>query len=305
VSFLYHAISLSSDYMVLSDENNPVHEDLFGIRAVLAPATVQVPAYFKKRSVHGRFAVYEVSPEGYFSLVDIGASYNGPPATWLEPVSRWLQSWMMRGGEVIAVNSGAFPGVPVIGRWQKLPDPDLRFMQPRGHILAESKVGETYRATIDVSGRPLRPAWSSCPRWPGRSRWSGRPGWPGCATWFGWGRRPWSSLYRIERFIRMACSTEVCWIGRRKDMQSAASFIHAFVNYGLGRRARFGGNEHSHHHRQCDDRHCEALEAATRLIWVHMPSNHEDRVVPSVHIVKLTLLYQFQSYTMLNLLYLT
>jgi hypothetical protein len=149
-SFLYHAISLSSDYAVLRDENNPVDEDFFGIRAVLAPVTLKVPTFFQKRSVHGRFAVYEVSPEGYFSLVDIGASYDGPPSTWLDPVSRWLQSWMMRGGEVIAVNAGTFRGVPVIGRWERLPDPDLRFMQPRGHILNEAKVGEIYRATIDV-----------------------------------------------------------------------------------------------------------------------------------------------------------
>lgn len=62
-SFLYHAISRTSDYMVLRDENNPTHEDFFGIRALVAPATLNLPAYFKKRSVHGRFAVYEASPK--------------------------------------------------------------------------------------------------------------------------------------------------------------------------------------------------------------------------------------------------
>ena len=108
-SYLNHTISLSSDYMVLRDENDPVHEDLFGIRAVVAPATLKVPSDFRRRSVHGRFAVYEASPDGYFSLVDIGASYDGAPATWFDPISTWLQSSMIRSGEVIALDSGSLP----------------------------------------------------------------------------------------------------------------------------------------------------------------------------------------------------
>jgi uncharacterized membrane protein len=149
-SFLYHSISLSSDYMVLRDENDPVHDDLFGIRAVVAPVTLEMPSYFHRHSVHGRFVVYEASTEGYFSLIDIGASYLGPRATWFDPISTWLRSSMIRSGEVIALDSGALPGVPVIQRWQPLPDPAVQFMTPRGRILAESKAGESYRATIDV-----------------------------------------------------------------------------------------------------------------------------------------------------------
>jgi uncharacterized membrane protein len=147
---LYHSISLTSDYMVLRNEFNAADEDFFAIRAVLAPATLNVPSYFRRRSVHGRFAVYEVSTEGYFGLVDLGASYQGPPSTWYEPISKWLPSWMLRAGEVIAVNSGTFPDVPAIGRWDPLPDPNIKFMRPRGRILSESKVNETYRMSVDV-----------------------------------------------------------------------------------------------------------------------------------------------------------
>jgi hypothetical protein len=150
-SYLYHTMSLSSDYMVLREENNLVHQDFFGIRAVLAPTGMNFPAFFQKRAVHGRFTVYEVSPEGYFGLVDIGARYEGPPTKWFEPATQWLRSWMARGGEVIAANAGSLAGVPLIGRWQQLPDPALQFMRPRGRILAESKVDEVYRATIDAA----------------------------------------------------------------------------------------------------------------------------------------------------------
>src|SRR5882757_3123750 len=87
---LYHTISRTSDFMVLRDENNPAEQDFFAIRAVLALATLIPPSRFQRRSTHGRFAVFEVSDEGYFSLVDIGASYDGPPATWYDPISKWL-----------------------------------------------------------------------------------------------------------------------------------------------------------------------------------------------------------------------
>src|SRR5207244_7705763 len=132
-SYLYHTISLTSDYMVLRNENDPAHEDFFGIRAVLAPVTLKLPPYFQKRAVHGRFAVYEASPEGYFSLVDIGASYDAPRSTWFNLVTRWLNSWMLRGGELIALDTKV-AGSPELAPWQALPKPSIKFLTPRGRL---------------------------------------------------------------------------------------------------------------------------------------------------------------------------
>ncbi len=150
VSKLYHTISRSSDFLFLRDQNNPSTEDLFAIRARIAPATQKLPSYFRRRSVHGRFAVYEVSQEGYFGLVDIGAGYDGPPSAWFDPIATWMQSPMMRSGETVALDEGALPHLPVLERWQPMPHPAIEFTQPRGTIVAESKAGETYRATIDA-----------------------------------------------------------------------------------------------------------------------------------------------------------
>jgi len=83
-SYLYHTMSLSSDYLVLRDENNPAHQDFFSIRAALAPTGVNFPAFFQKRAVHCRFTVYEVSPEGYFGLV------------WVAPAPRLLPTKAFR-----------------------------------------------------------------------------------------------------------------------------------------------------------------------------------------------------------------
>jgi uncharacterized membrane protein len=149
VSFLYHAMSLTSDYVVLRDENDAVDQQLFGVRAVLAPTSLRAPPYFLRRSVHGPFAVYETSGEGYFGLVDIAAHYDGPASTWFDPVSAWLRSPLPRGGEVIALDPHFQGSAPAIKRWQPLPAPAPRSM-PAGRILAESKTDEVYRASVDV-----------------------------------------------------------------------------------------------------------------------------------------------------------
>jgi hypothetical protein len=47
-SYLYHTISLTSDYMVLRNENDPAQEDFFAVRAVLAPVALKPPALFFK-----------------------------------------------------------------------------------------------------------------------------------------------------------------------------------------------------------------------------------------------------------------
>ena len=81
-----------------------------------------MPAYFRRRSVHGHYAVYETSPEGYFGLVDIVARYDGPAVKWFDPVSGWLLSALPRVGQVVALDP-YLKGVPAIERWQPMPAP--------------------------------------------------------------------------------------------------------------------------------------------------------------------------------------
>jgi uncharacterized membrane protein len=148
-SFLYHSMSLGSDLMVLRDEENPAHDRVFGIRAVVAPAGKAMPPHLRLRATHGRFAVYEASPEGYFSLVDVVARYTAPRSTWYEPSAAWLASSLPQAGEVIALGGSGAP-LPAIGRWEKLPTPDTEVLGPRGKVLGERKEGEVYRARVSA-----------------------------------------------------------------------------------------------------------------------------------------------------------
>ena len=149
VSFLYHSMSLPSDVMVLRDEASAVHDVVFAVRAVIAPADLPAPPNLRPRARHGRFAVYEASREGYFGLVDIGGRYTGPAGTEFEPSSAWLASVLPSWGIVVALGS-ADSALPPVGRWQPLPPVPLTLASPRGRVLSESKEGETYRARLEL-----------------------------------------------------------------------------------------------------------------------------------------------------------
>jgi hypothetical protein len=152
VSFLYHSMSLTADVMQLRNETDYLHDVAFGVRAVVAPADLAAPPHWRERGRYGRFVVYECSPEGYFGLVDIGAQYSGPRATWSEPNAAWLQGpW---AGDAVVVALGRAPDdVPRVARWHSFPSVPAAMLAPRGHIVREWKEGETYHASI-VTHRP-------------------------------------------------------------------------------------------------------------------------------------------------------
>ncbi len=154
LSFLYHSLSWSSDVMAEINERDPYQAQLFAMRAVLAPAAQPMPSYFKRRGVHGKLAVYEASPEGYFGLVDIGARYDGPLTTVLNRDWKWMDDPGVRAGAVVALG-GDIKGVPEWKMFQALPPLDPRFSTPRGEIISESKEGETYSARLAI----LRPCY--------------------------------------------------------------------------------------------------------------------------------------------------
>ncbi len=154
VSFLYHSFSLASDVMVLRDENDAAQNDFFGVRAIIAPATLKPPGSWKPRSRHGNFAVYETSSEGYFSLADIGARYDGPISLALNPDAGWLTSPMLKAGAMVALDQGV-TGIPTFSGFDQMPQPPTA-LAPRGRIVSETQEGDTWRARIHA----LRPCFA-------------------------------------------------------------------------------------------------------------------------------------------------
>ena len=149
VSFLYHSMSTASDIMVSRDENRAADDVVFGVRAIIAPDDRTMPPHLRRRSLHGRFAVYEASAEGYFGIVDVEGRYVGPRATRFEASQAWLQSSLPNAGVVVAFDASV-PGLVPLGRWVPMPPPPPTALAPRGRILSETKDGEVHRASVEL-----------------------------------------------------------------------------------------------------------------------------------------------------------
>jgi uncharacterized membrane protein len=155
VSFLYHSLSYGSDVMAELEERDPFQALLFAVRAVLAPVGQKVPAYYRLHSVHGGLAVYEVSNQGYFGLVDIGVRYDGSLSSVLNHDWGWMQNPSVRAGAMVALG-GDIKGVPEWKPYQQIPPLNPRYATMRGKIISEIKQGETYSARLAV----LRPCYA-------------------------------------------------------------------------------------------------------------------------------------------------
>ncbi len=154
-SFLYHSMSKPSDIMMARDPDNGAQDIAFGIRAVVAPADRPAPPYLRLRAVHGRFAVYQSSREGYFGIVDALGHYTGPASTGFEPEAAWLRSPLQSAGIVLSLDDRA-PVAPAVARWEPMPNVPATRPPIAARILSETKVDERYQATIEVS----RPAYA-------------------------------------------------------------------------------------------------------------------------------------------------
>ncbi len=150
VSFLYHAMSRTADLMVVRDESNPVHDRIFAVRVVIAPADRPMPAHLQRRGTFGPFAVYEASPEGYVGLVDIGGRWSGGARALYEASTTWLPSAWARESVVLALDD-VVANVPIVSSAEALATVPPAFEEPRGRVLEETKDGEVYRALIDAA----------------------------------------------------------------------------------------------------------------------------------------------------------
>jgi hypothetical protein len=147
-SFLYHSMSRPSD-LIFERPLDPVHDVLFGIRAVIAPTGEPAPPHLRLRSAHGRFSVYESSSAGYFGVVDIAGHAVEPYSADKLISSAWLASSLPSFGRVLSLDSRLTVG-PGVAKWAPMPEPG-REPPLTGEVLQENKAGETYRAKIFAS----------------------------------------------------------------------------------------------------------------------------------------------------------
>ncbi|HLH75766.1 MAG TPA: hypothetical protein VKV28_03065 [Candidatus Binataceae bacterium] len=154
LSFLYHTLPLSSDLMYARTDGQAADDRLYALRAALAPITLPPAADWHAYSIHGPFAVYQVSPEGYFGLVDIVARYQGALGAVLHQDNGWLHSAAMQAGITVTLGHDGerarkqLSNLPALGALEPIPAPLASQLQPRGTILSEHKRDEVYSARV-------------------------------------------------------------------------------------------------------------------------------------------------------------
>ncbi len=147
-TFLLHTMSKSGDLMLARDGSSPIQDDVYGIRAMVAPAGLD-PGARRLVSVHGKFAVWESSPGGYFGLADIVGHYMGPPRTNYDISQTWLNSPLPARQMVLSLDSRFPLGLP-IRRGEDLPPPSPDSPPLHGRIVRSTKVRERYEAKFEV-----------------------------------------------------------------------------------------------------------------------------------------------------------
>ena len=150
VSFLFHAMALTSDVMVRFDESNPAHWRLFGVRTGVAPPDREFGDFTQPIAQFGRFHVFAGPGGGMFDLVDVVGALRCDRRSFYDVVDPWLSSEGPAQHRHLALDlEGRFPEPGFPSRPADEPFP--QGAEPAlGSVLSETREGETYGARVSV-----------------------------------------------------------------------------------------------------------------------------------------------------------
>ncbi len=163
VSYLYHAMALTSDLMVHFDQRNPAHYRLFNVSTVVTDARRPMPGFLTPVADDGRFRTWRAPPAGYFELVAVPYAAGVDRRSFYDVNKRWLDSGWLAQRQHLLLGDEAPAGVPAAGvpaaGVPALPSgerrPAVAAAGALGTVEAERRQGETYSAEVTVE----RPAF--------------------------------------------------------------------------------------------------------------------------------------------------
>jgi uncharacterized membrane protein len=151
VGFLYHAMALTSDVMVLFDERVPAQYRLFNISTVLSDAAWKwKPAASSSSEQVGRFQIAKIAGGGYFDVVHVPFAVVANKQNAYDTSSVWLKSeWVGKQAHILLdFRDDAPPKMPRLTLGQPLPR--MGNISPPGSVQHEANQSQTYEADLDV-----------------------------------------------------------------------------------------------------------------------------------------------------------
>ncbi len=147
VAYLYHAMALTSDIMVLFDEKSASHYRLFNISTVVSDGRT-LPEFVHETEQVGRFHLATAPGEGYFDVVRVPYMVTANKQNFYDTNATWLQSdWVgARNHLLLDFNGIGADELPRLTVGHKLPA--LPPQSAAGTVLSEARVAEQYSAIV-------------------------------------------------------------------------------------------------------------------------------------------------------------
>jgi hypothetical protein len=149
VAFLYHAMALTSDIMVLFDESNPAHYDLFNVSTTIS-SDQAMPSFVNETDRVGRFRIGAAPGRGYFEVVRVPYAVEVNKQSFYDVTATWLQGnwWPNRTNLLLDFNGSAPPGIERLSSEQQIP---AAVPQPAaGVVESEERNAEVYKAVVNM-----------------------------------------------------------------------------------------------------------------------------------------------------------
>jgi hypothetical protein len=149
VSFLYHAMALTSDIMVLFDENDPDHYRLFNVSSVLSDGRA-LPSFLYPAEQIDRFHIAEAEAGGYFEVVRVQYAVNTNRDTFYETTAAWLRSGLLRARTHLLLDFNGDVPADVKSLQNGAPIPLTSETRSAGAVQSEARNGERYDAIVRI-----------------------------------------------------------------------------------------------------------------------------------------------------------
>ena len=152
VSRLLHSMGYAGDLMVRFDETRPAHYRLFGVTAVVAPATHELPSFLDGARAVGEWKLASAPGGGYFDVVDAPFVFVGNNTAARELCERWIVSPLVESRQHIRLALRESEDVPGrrLGAYEAMPPVAALESRAQGVVLEQSRQGETYRARVEM-----------------------------------------------------------------------------------------------------------------------------------------------------------
>jgi hypothetical protein len=116
VGYLFMSMARPGEWQMRLDYRRRDHCELFNLRYVVAPRSLSMPRFARRREVHGALALYEVPTRGYFTTAVVEPLAQGVAGAAWEDVyqlgDRWLQGEGPRRRRFLALDGSAAPPPP-------------------------------------------------------------------------------------------------------------------------------------------------------------------------------------------------